>query len=675
MNITKIIFRGCVTFWRIASLSLLLGLVACGGGDSGSTDISTGTALPSLALFAGNLGGAGNSDGIGAAASFFAPRGAATDSVGNVYVTDFFNHTIRKITPAGVVSTLAGVAGVFGSADGTGAAARFYYPWGVASDSAGNVYVADAGNSTLRKITPTGVVSTLAGTAGSIGSADGIGAAARFYDPRGVATDSAGNVYVVDCYNHTIRKITPAGVVSTLAGAAGVFGNADGAGAAASFYYPQGVATDSLGNVYVTDTGNSTLRKITPAGVVSTFGAVGLFASGGVATDSMDNVYVVDTGNSYVLKITPAGVVSTLAGVAGSSGSADGTGIAARFDRPAGVATDSTGNVYVVDTDNHILRKITPAGLVSTLAGTARVSGSVDGIGALSSFNQPLGVATDSAGNVYVADYGNHTIRKITSAGVVSTFAGTAGRIGSADGTGAAASFYGPRGLATDSTGNVYVADTNNRTVRKITPEGMVVTLAGAAAPFTTPSGSADGTGTAARFSSFHGVATDSAGNVYVADTDNHTIRKITAAGVVSTLAGSAGNPGSADGIGAAALFNYPGGVATDHADNIYVTDANNTLRKITPAGVVSTLVGVEAGLIAIDSVGNIYVVNTGNNIVRKITLAGVVSTLVGREGQQGGFVAGALPGVLEWPRGVAVQGTSLYITLRHGVAVVTNLP
>ena len=162
----------------------------------------------------------------------------AVDSAGNVYVADTYNHTIRKITPAGVVSTLAGLAGSCGSADGTGANARFYYPYGVAVDSAGNVYVADTDNHTIRKITPGGVVSTLAGLAGSSGSADGTGANARFHYPSGVAVDSAGNVYVADTDNHTIRKITPAGVVSTLAGLAGSYGSADGTGANARFYQP-----------------------------------------------------------------------------------------------------------------------------------------------------------------------------------------------------------------------------------------------------------------------------------------------------------------------------------------------------------------------------------------------------------------------------------------------------
>src|SRR6267154_894741 len=519
---------------RIACLAtMLVSLASCGGGGGGD-----GSGGGSLALFAGNMGGAGNVDGAGAAARFNFPKGVALDSAGNIYVSDRENHTIRKITPAGAVSTFAGTPNIFGSADGNGAAARFNLPEGVATDSADNVYVADEGNNTIRKITPAGVVTTLAGRAGFSGGDDGIGAGARFDFPRGVATDSAGNVYVADTSNNTIRKITPAGAVTTLAGTAGFSGSSDGTGLAARFNLPRGIAADGAGNLYVAELVNNTIRKI-----------------------------------------TPAGVVTTLAGTAGGVGGADGAGAAASFNFPCSVAIDSASNVYVAD-GNHTIRKITPVGVVSTLAGTTGVIGSTDAAGAAASFNSPVGVATDSAGNVYMADTSNNTIRKITPAGAVTTLAGAAGIGGSSDGTGPAASFNFPQGLATDSAGNVYVADTLNNTIRKITLAGVVSTLAGVVGI----PGSTNGTGTAATFESPRGVAADSAGNVYVADSSNHTIRKITPAGVVSTLAGTAGVLGSADGTGAAASFNLPTGIATDSAGNVYVADTDNsTIRKITP--------------------------------------------------------------------------------------------
>ena len=455
-----------------------------------------------LSLLAGSVvGGVGNVDGQPGA--FNNPNTTAVDGAGNVFVADMTNHTIRKISPLGVVTTLAGTVGSAGDTDGTGAAAQFHYPRGLAVDAAGNVFVADTSNLTIRKISPAGVVTTLAGTAGSAGSTDGTGAAARFNSPRGLAVDGAGNVLVADTANHTIRKISPAGVVTTLAGSAGSAGSTDGTGAAARFNLPIGLAVDGAGNVLVADYKNHTIRKI-----------------------------------------SPAGVVTTLAGKAGVQGSLNGTGAAARFSSPTGLAVDGAGNVLVVDYGNNTIRKISPAGVVTTLAGTAGVQDSTDGTGAAARFSNPIGLTVDGAGNVLVADSANHTIRKISPAGVVTTLAGTAGSAGITDGTGAAARFNNPRGLAVDGAGNVLVADAPNHTIRKISPAGVVTTLAGTAGV----QDSTDGTGAAARFNFPQGLAVDAAGNVLVADTSNHTIRKISPAGVVTTVVGAAGvrgfNPG-----------------------------------------------------------------------------------------------------------------------------------
>jgi sugar lactone lactonase YvrE len=632
-----------------------------------------------VALFAGNLGGPGSADGPSAIARFYWPFGVAADSAGNIYVTDTYNYTIRKIAPDGVVSTLAGLAGDPGSTDGTGSAARFTDPIGaatdsagnlyvsddttirkittagvvstfahtaggglegIAADSAGNIYVADAGNCTILKITPAGAVSTLAGTAGACGSVDATGAAARFRGPSGVAVDNAGNVYVADTVNYTVRKITSGGLVSTLAGMAGVQGTADGTGAAARFFLPAGVITDSSGNLYVSD--NTTIRKITSDSVVTTIAgaSAGFNGAQGIAIDSKDNLYVADTYNDGIRKITPADVVSTLTGAPDVPGYADGIGPVARFDSPSGIATDLAGNVYVADTYNESIRAITPEGAVSTLAGAPYLVGdmnpacqSADGIGTAARFCNPQGLAIDNKGNVYVADFFNSTVRKITPAGAVTTLAGLAGSSGSVDGIGAAARFLYPQGIATDSAGNIYVADTNNSTIRKITPAGVVSTFAGTAGDI----GSADATGAAARFNYPVGVVTDGADNVYVADTNSYTIRKITPSGMVSTLAGAAGVAGSADGVATSARFNYPRSIAIDSTNNLYVADtSNSSIRKITPAGVVTTLVGISG---------------------------------------QAGFAPGALPGLLAQPVGVAISGKSLYITLYNGVAVVQNLP
>jgi len=370
---------------------------------------------------------------------------------------------------------------------------------------------------------------------------------------------------------------TPTVIVSTLAGN-GMQGNVDGAGATAQFNYPHGVAVDASGNVYVGDDLSNRIRKITTTGVVSTFAGNGYaeqFSSpSGIAVDATGNLYVADFGNNRIRKITPAGVVSTLAG-SGTAGFADGAGTTAQFHRPIDVAVDASGNVYVADWRNHSIRKITPAGVVSTLAGSGEF-GFADGEGSAALFHAPSGVAVDASDNVYVADLNNHLIRKITSTGVVSTLAGNWGNIGFADGEGETVQFCGPFGVALDASGNVYVADNGNNRIRKITPAGVVSTLAGSGT-----AGLADGVGADAQFHYPNGVAVDTSGNVYVADTSNCLIRKITPTGVVSTLAGG-GTGISANGDGATATFSGPIDVAVDSSGNVYVVELNaHHIRKI----------------------------------------------------------------------------------------------
>ncbi len=362
-------------------------------------------AATSFALLAACGGGGGGGGGV-------SEQGGVDGRVNNVFYA---------------ITTIAGLAGQSGSADGTGNAARFNYPSSAAVDSSGNLYVADYGNNTIRKITSSGVVTTIAGASGQAGSANGTGNTARFDHPISTSIDSSGNIYVADHVGHTIRKITSSGVVTTIAGLAGQPGSTDGTGNAARFNYPNSATVDSSGNLYVADYGNNTIRKI-----------------------------------------TSSGVVTTIAGASGQAGSADGTGNAARFDHPISTSLDSSGNIYVADHVGHTIRKITSSGVVTTIAGLAGQSGSADGTGNAARFNYPSSAAVDSSGNLYVADYGNNTIRKITSSGVVTTIAGASGQAGSADGTGNAARFDYPISTSIDSSGNIYVADHVGHTIRKI---------------------------------------------------------------------------------------------------------------------------------------------------------------------------------------------------------------
>lgn len=326
--------------------------------------------------------------------------------------------------------------------------------------------------------------------------------------------------------------------VSTIAGN-GSSGSVDGTGAAARFYAPLDLVVATNGTIYVSDFLNNEIRAI-----------------------------------------TAGGIVSTLAGTT-SSGSTDGTGAAARFNIPSGIALNATGSsLFVADTNNNLIRSVSTSGVVGTLAGLPSLSpGFADGTGSAASFHTPRGAAIDASGNIYVGDAGNNAIRKIAPGAVVTTFAGNpTGSSGSADGLGTAASFNYPAGVAIDASGNLYISDQFNASVRKITPAGLVSTLAGGAG-----TGFVDGTGAAARFNDLTGLAVDALGNVYVADRANNAIRRVTPAGVVTTIAGAAAS-GNVDGVGTAARFNQPAGVAVDAAGNIYIADSsNNEIRKIVP--------------------------------------------------------------------------------------------
>lgn len=634
---------------------------------------------PGLRLIVGELGGSGSADGIGAAARFDLPTGVVSDGAGNLYVADLDNQTIRKVVVAtGAVTTLAGSTGMTGNTDGTGAAARFAAPIAGALDSAGNLYVMD--NQTIRRVVvATGAVTTLAGSPGMTGSADGTGATARFNYPTELALDGLGNLYITDGENNTIRKMVVAtGAVTTLAGSPGPAGSTDGTGASARFNSPTGTAMDGTGNLYVSDMNNSTIRKV----------------------------------------VLATGEVTTLAGTPGASGSTDGIGAAARFNRPSGMAMDRAGNLYVADTSNHTIRKVMVATrVVTTLAGNPGMLGGDDGIGAAARFTYPSNLGLDGTGNLFVTGLSD-TIRKVDlSTDAVTTLAGQytnpfnhdAGPLITGEGmvadgagnlfianyfsiekvvvaTGVATTlapdpnvvdvnkyFSGAWSIALDCAGNLLFSERFNFAIRKLevatVATGVVTTLVGSVGS----PGSADGTGTNARFEEVTGIAADGLGNLYVAD--GSSIRKVViATGAVTTLAGKSRLTGSADGTGSEARFYGPDGLALDGAGNLFVADSGNaTIRQVAVAtGVVTTLAGSPGQYgstdgtgadarffkphgLAVDKMGNLFVADSNNSTIRKVqTATGVVTTPIGVAGQ-GGVQLGMLPARLNQPRGVAV--------------------
>ncbi len=350
------------------------------------------------------------------------------------------------------VATTAGGTATSNAAQLTVTTPLLPNPAAITLSSGGFLILADSTSNLIQRVTLAGEVSTLAGATGSAGSADGAGTGALFNQPAGVAVTSGGVIYVADSANATIRRVGTDNAVTTWVGSASARGNIDGSGSQACFSSPQGLALDSAGNLYVADASNHTIRRV-----------------------------------------SPAGAVTTLAGVGGQPGTADGTGGLARFNSPSAVAVDAAGNVFVADRANNTIRRITPAGEVTTLAGLAGVSGADDGTGGAALFNQPAGLAIDSAGNLYVADTGNNAIRRVTPSGVVTTFAGLPTIAGFQDGTGLGAQFSQPKSLTIDSAGNLYVADSGNSAIRKVTPAGVVTTLSLQAAASSPPAGGNSG--------------------------------------------------------------------------------------------------------------------------------------------------------------------------------------
>lgn len=562
--------------------------------DSNNHRIRRITSGGTVSNYAGSgaMGSANSTSSL--TASFNSPKGVVLLS-GSLYVADTGNHLIRRIVMSSdslsrTVTTFAGSTSGF--ADGTGSSAQFQTPSGIATNGAGVLYVADEQNHRIRQITATADVSTVAGT-GDAGLVNGRTDVARFRAPTGVTVGIDGNLIVADSENHELRGIAiqPLSVPSELmAGTTNADGiqvrsvldvNAIGLAPGVTYYFRWKSST----------TGNRQL--LGQSFFLYDFPAVETRPASHVSPASAQLNANVDPKNGRTVvtleySTDPALLhpyqVSTPAG-SGTAGFADGTGNAAQFSNPAGVVTNAAGDVFVADRLNHRIRRITAAGVVSTFAGSGD-PGFTNGIGTAARFEKPAGLAIDAAQNLYVADEQNHQIRKITPAGVVSVFAGS-GIAGFLEGSAATARFLYPTGVAVDADGNVYVADSGNHRIRKISAvDGMVSTHAG-----TGVAGATDGAVADAQFSTPKALALGAGAALIVADTGNHSIRVIDA-GTVITLAGD-GTEGFANGLGTSARFASPGGVSRDVDGVVFVADSgNHRIRRILPDGTVDTLAG-----------------------------------------------------------------------------------
>lgn len=648
-------------------------LAGCGGGSGGSatavpdpgssnSTVTTPTptpVAPTLSLLAGQPGGPGNVDGPSALASLGSAWSLTQDRAGNWLIADGTNNSLRKLTRDGVVSTvLGGVANI--NQDNVPTAFRVLSPRGVVVDSTGSIFWLNNAGGQLLKLDTSGQVRLVAG--GGVSGLSPVSAADVATVDQGSATalaiDGADNLYVAMTYG--VRRVSPAGVMTTLAGRWPLSGATDGAGQDARFSSPAGIATDGQGNVYVAESSSGRVRKVTPDGVVSTV-ASGLGRLTGIASDGTGVLFVTDVGAGVVRRIGRDGVVTAVTG---------SDGVLGNGSWPShGIALDGS-NIVVTDPVAGTLWSIAANGVAKSLIGSGAAEGLVDGDALSARFAGPSALAVDSSGVVYVADAGNNAVRAIDRTGRVRTlFRASSGKASDV-----------MSGLAWDGSGLLLIGDAF---LSRVDAAGNRSILSSYASAYR------DGAvGQSAFATPRQMVAVGS--DVFVADAGNGLVRRIGANGVVTTLAGGNTQVQAADGQGFAASFGRLWGIAADPQGNLWLADnAYGTLRKVTPQGMASTLAlrsgtaaaGVPAPVtlsnpqaMVADERGNLYVVSAGTNTIQKITPAGEVTTVVGQDGKIG-FVPGALPGVLNGPRGLALVGRTLYISMQNAVVQVTDLP
>jgi hypothetical protein len=618
--------------------------------------------------FAGDgvTGGAANAD-------LFHPTGIALDSSGNLYIADQGNYVVRKVDSTNTITTIAGIAGSpgFSGDGGKGTSAQLYNPSGVAADTSGNLFIADTSNCRVRKVVlSSDTITTYAGNGTCGYSGDGsLATGAEIYDPYGVATDSSGNLFIADTYNFVIREVTKSSLkISTVCGKNINGFSGDGAAAtAAEIGYVYQLAVSGT-TVTIGDNSNYRVRQFTVGGNINTVAGTGTASFCGDAGKatlacfnqptgvavSGSNVYVADQYNYRIRLFTVSGNINTVAGNGTYNIPTLLTGQPPQgvvFNLPFGVYGDPSGNIFVNDTSNALVREfVKSSDLVNFYAGTGTYGYSGDGGKATSAeIAYNYGIARDSSGNIYIADTYNHIIRMVNSAGTISTFAGIPQRAGyTGDGGKAtAAELYYPSGVFVDSKNNVYIADTYNHVVREVT-SGTINTIAGIGQR----SGySGDGgPATAAQLYYPYGVTADGAGNVYIADSNNCRIREITAlTAIINTVAGTGSCGFTGDGPATEEQIYYPYGIRVDANGNMFIADTyNHRLRWVNTAGIMTTFAGngdadydgdggvaTSAELyypsgISVDSSGNFLVADQNNNRIRGITAFAALNTSVG---------------------------------------------
>jgi sugar lactone lactonase YvrE len=558
--------------------------------------------------------------------SFPGAIAAARDSGGGFYFTSPGQNRVFRVLRDGSMSLIAGSPqGLPGDAGDGGPASSslLRYPMGVAVDDAGNVFISDTGNGRIRKINSAGVITSLP---------------FRFPSARSLAIDSGDNLYVADVGLYQIYKITPDGSVTTAAGnGTNGFSGDGGPATSAQFTSIAGIAIDADDNLLLADMTNNRIRIVTRAGIIRTIagngdpgytgdGGPAVFASlnfpRGVAVDAGGNIYIADDNNHVIRRVAPGGIIATIAGrhpsgYGGDNAAAD----LAQLRNPRAVAAGADGTIYIADANNQRIRAVTPQGIILTVAG-------VGGAGSVTVM--PRNLAIDAAGNLYATGLARHYVHKITPEGLATPFAGNGSWGFSGDGGPAfRAQLREPAGLSVDHSGNVYIADSGNHRIRKVSPDGTITTVAGdGSRDFSGDGGSA----TAAGLRYPNSVALDSSGALYIVDTDNYRIRKVNSAGIISTIAGNGSTGPPADGIAISLPLGRIAYALVDRSGSIFLTDAHNQLiRKLTPDGQIRKVASMlSPSAMAMDDSGNLYVSDTNTQVVWKLTPSGDLRTIAG---------------------------------------------
>ncbi|KAG2389232.1 hypothetical protein C9374_014632 [Naegleria lovaniensis] len=565
-----------------------------------------------LHLVAGTgIGGFSGDNGPATSAEQNSPKGVAMNSAGEVFIADFSNHRVRKISTSGVISTIAGTGtGGFSGDNGPATSAQLNFPTSVAVNSAGEVFITDSNNNRVRKVSTGGIISTIAGT-GAIGFSgdNGPATSSKLFYPYSVAVNSAGEVFIADFSNHRVRKVSTGGIISTIAGTGTPGFSGDNIPAtSAKIYNPTSVAVNSVGELFITDSNNNRIRKVSTSGIISTIAGTGISGFSGdngpatsaqifnphsVAVNSIGEVFFADFNNRRIRKITTDGNIVTIAGNSNYGRIPIENMFVSSFTY---VTALSDGGMLFSDTANHIVRRIHADNTVTTVAGNVLSGFAGDnGPATTARLNAPRGVAVNSAGEVFIADFSNHRVRKVSTDGIISTIAGTGISGFSGDnGPATSAQLFNPYSVAMNSVGEVFVADSNNHRIRKVSTSGVISTIAGiGVAGFVGDNGPA----TSARLNSPRGVVVNSAGEVFIADYNNHRIRKVSTDGIISTIAGTGIGGFSGDnGPATSAQLNYPTSVAVNSAGELFIADYNNRrIRKVTTDGNMITIAGTGA--------------------------------------------------------------------------------